>query len=55
MHHERPLGACILRTQMINDATQAGLVDNRNDAVRTAAAILNVVHAVRTGRPLTTR
>jgi hypothetical protein len=37
------------RTVMVEGATHAGLVDNRQAAVHTTAAILDVLQAVRTG------
>jgi pimeloyl-ACP methyl ester carboxylesterase len=40
------------RTQVVEGATHAGLVDNRSHAPQTTAAILEVVNAVRTQRPL---
>jgi pimeloyl-ACP methyl ester carboxylesterase len=40
------------RTELVDGATHAGLVDNRDYAPHTTAAILEVVQAVRTGRPL---
>jgi hypothetical protein len=43
------------RTLVVDGATHAGLVDNRNYAPQTTAAILEVVYSVRTRRPLTTR
>jgi hypothetical protein len=43
------------RTQLVDGATHAGLVDNRSYAPQTTAAILEVVHAVRTHRPLMAR
>jgi pimeloyl-ACP methyl ester carboxylesterase len=41
------------RTQFVDGATHAGLVDNRSYAPQTAAGILDVVQAVRSRRPLT--
>jgi pimeloyl-ACP methyl ester carboxylesterase len=41
-------------TRVIDGATHAGLVDNRDCAIQTGAAILQVVQAVRTGQPLAT-
>ena len=43
------------RTEVVDGATHAGLVDNRNYTPQTTAAILEVVHSVRAGRPLTAR
>ena len=40
------------RTRVVEGATHAGLVDNRSHAPQTTAAILEVVNAVRTHRPL---
>jgi pimeloyl-ACP methyl ester carboxylesterase len=39
-------------TRVVDGATHAGLVDNRAHAAQTTAAILDVVEAVRTGRPM---
>jgi pimeloyl-ACP methyl ester carboxylesterase len=41
------------RTVLVDGATHAGLVDNRSHASQTTAAILTVVEAVRSHRPLT--
>jgi pimeloyl-ACP methyl ester carboxylesterase len=43
------------RTQLVDGATHAGLVDNRNYAPQSTAAILEVVNAIRSHRPLTAR
>lgn len=40
-------------TRVVDGATHAGLVDNQRYAPQTAAAILAVVQAVRTGKPMT--
>jgi pimeloyl-ACP methyl ester carboxylesterase len=39
-------------TRVVDGATHAGLVDNHTHASQTTAAILDLVHAVRTGQPI---